>query len=228
MCQMFSMCQMHRLCFVVLIGGLGFMQTAYALADIIDVANSGFEEDSVADGNFSGSAISGWNKLGPAGIFNPDASYFVDEAPAGQNVAVLGAAGSILSQDLMGQSLAYGIYTFSFDVGNRLDELLPDLGFSFLVNAVTIIPLTSSTQPAIPEGEFRTWSFTFDVTNENVFDSFLGDPLRIRFLSLDTSTGGSVAIDNVRGFFRSIPEPNIAWWLAIAVGIVWGRHRSRF
>lgn len=227
MCQLIFRVDFWRALFCSSIAAFVILPITQLSADFIQITNSGFESDIVGDGLVSNSAISGWNKLGPVGVLNPNISHFTNGAAEGQNVANLGAAGSILFQDLIGESLSYGIYTFSFDVGNRLDQPLPELNFAFLVNAVTFIPLTSSNQPAVPEGEFRTWTFTYDVTNENVFANFLGDPLRIRFLSLDNATGGFVTVDNVRGSFRAVPEPSIACWIAMVIGVTWGWHRRR-
>lgn len=139
---------------------------------------------------------------------NPSSAHFISASGSdGENVAFLGAAGSLLHQDLMGTSLNYGFYSFSFDVGNRMDQAFPDLSFNFLVNATTIIPLHSSNTPIVPQGEFRTWTFNYAI-GSTFLTSLIGDSTRIRFLVLDSATGGSTIIDNIQGTFTAVPEPS--------------------
>jgi hypothetical protein len=175
-----------------------------ALASLIAISNPSFENLVLADGD-SSNLIDSWSRLGPATVFNPTATQFPGGASDGSNVLNLGAAGSIVHQDLLGTNLALGMYSFQFEVGNRLDQAFPVLGFSFLINATTIVPLHSSDKPNVPEGEFRTWTFNYNITP--TLNAFIGDPTRIRFLVSDSATGGSAVIDNVRGTFTAVPEP---------------------
>jgi hypothetical protein len=197
-----------------------------ASADLITISNASFENPVLANGATT-TLMPDWNRLGPGGILNPSAAQFAGGlASHGENVAFLGTTTTpLLFQNLAGTNLALGTYTFQFDVGNRLDEAIPNLNFSFLVNATTFLPLQSSNTPTVPDGEFRTWTFTYKITPTLNF--LLGDPTRIRFLLSNTSAGGSMVIDNVRGSY-SVPEPgSLVPALLAALAIVSRRRRSR-
>lgn len=201
---------------------------ALGQADVLNIANSSFEALTLSDGSTSTAAINNWGKLGPVSLLNPASAQFPSGSAAdGNNVAVLGASGSILHQDLVGETLQSGLYSISFAVGNRLDQAQPDLSFHLLINATTIIPLTSSFTPAVADGEYQTWTFNYDTTNANVFGNFYGDPLRIRFLVNDGATGGSMVVDRVQGTFTSIPEPSYALPLLAIAGYLFTRRPLR-
>jgi hypothetical protein len=194
-----------------------------ATASLITISNPSFENLVLADGTAS-SVIDNWSRLGSATVLNPTATQFPGGATDGNNVLNLGANGSIVHQDLVGTNLALGMYSFQFDVGNRMDEAFPDLRFNFLINATTIVPLHSSVEPSVPEGEFRTWTFNYNITP--TLNSFIGDPTRIRFLVSDGATGGSAVIDNVRGTFTAVPEPgSLSLGLLAALATVSSRRR---
>ncbi len=204
----------------------GAVTPTFALADIITINNPGFEDPVLADGVTSGTSTPGWNRLGSTTFLNPSNVHFPGgNATEGFNVATMGAggSGSSLFQNLPNTTLQYGTYTFQFDVGDRLDEVLHNLGFNLLINATTIVPLTSSNTPAVPDGEFRTWTFTYDVLVPSTFENFIGDPTRIRFLAFGSQ--GFSTIDNVQGTFTAIPEPSSAALIAIACGVVCFRRR---
>jgi hypothetical protein len=194
-----------------------FLSTA--AADLITINNFGFEDPVLADGLTSGTSTPGWSRIGASTILNPSNSHFAGgTAPQDQNVATLnaGGSGSTLFQNLPATTLQYGTYTFEFEIGDRLDQAFHNVSFNFLINASTIVPVTSSSKPSVSDGSFATWTFTYEVLDPNVFNSFIGDPTRIRFLAFGSS--GFSTIDNVRGTFVSaVPEPSSLW---LVMGLV--------
>ncbi|MEQ1904803.1 MAG: choice-of-anchor tandem repeat NxxGxxAF-containing protein, partial [Pirellulaceae bacterium] len=139
---------------------------SFANADLITINNAGFENPVLAEGATSGGSTPGWSGIGARTFLNPSTTHFSGgNAFEGLNVATLGAggSGSTLFQNLPTTTLEYGTYKFEFEVGDRLDQTLHNIAFNFLINATTIVPLTSSSKPAVPDGEFRTWSFTYNV-----------------------------------------------------------------
>lgn len=179
-------------------------------ADLITILNSGFENPTLAEGNSTG-AIPDWFRLGPSVVMDPSPTQFPGgNANEGENVLLM-QSGGLVRQTLPGRTLEYGTYTFQFDVGDPLDIPFGNPGFSFLIGATIIVPLTSSSKPVPVNGGFTTWEFTYEVLDEGIFSGFIGDPILIRFLN------GSAAIDNVRGTFAAaVPEPSIGGLAAMA------------
>ena len=198
-----------------------------ALADFIIINNPGFENPILSDGLTSGTSTPSWSRIGAATFLNPSTSHFVGGlASEGSNVATLSAAGSgqSISQDLASTTLQYGTYTFEFDVGDRLDQTFHNVNFNFLVNSTTIIPSSSFIAPTVPDGEFITWTFNYQILDSGVFSGLIGDPTRIRFTAFGSS--GGFSIDNVRGSFTAVPEPTS--FVAIWSVLVFVRTRRRF
>lgn len=198
----------HRLVLIMVWLFLALSVSPPLSADLILIDNASFENPALGDGITSGTSTPSWNRIGGATFLNPSSTHFIGGlASDGSNVATLSAAGSgqSLFQNLPSNTLQFGTYTFQFEVGDRLDQAFHNVDFDFLVNATTIISPTSAITPTVPDGEFRTWTYNYEVLNSNIFGGFIGDPIRIRFLAFGSS--GGFSIDNVRGNFVAVPEP---------------------
>ena len=100
-----------------------------------NVSNASFDLDSLADGapnvnstpigNYTFTSPTGWEILGPGGLFAPSASVVDPTGLAGANVVWLGQDG-LLARDT-GLVLEGGVsYRLTFDVFDRLDARLSE------------------------------------------------------------------------------------------------------
>lgn len=185
-----------------------------ALGDFITIDNHSFEATALNPGD-STTTILGWDRLGPGSVLDPVEDQFSDgNTTDGENLLVMGAAGTIVHQDLV-PTLAYGVYLLTFDVGNRLDAAQPPLGLSLLADG-TILNDDFTIIPTPGEGLFLQASAQWTVlpTNANGTVGF-GDNVRLRFL-VSSGVGGSTTIDNVRlQFTAAIPEPGFGLPLTV-------------
>ncbi len=187
------------------------------------VANSGFEAQSLADGepgvisnalgNYTIGAPDGWSLTGTGGLFSPAASVIDGGGVEGNNVAWM-TAGGTLSQDV-GAIGANSTYTLEFRVGDRTDQA-PANGVARLVavaadNSTQILAQTSLPTPA--NGD---WADVQLSINEADLGGFVGQTLRIEIvntsggqalidgLSLNATSGNRIEIDNID--MASIPN----------------------
>ncbi len=183
-----------------------------ATADLISVANAGFEAVMLPDGGFtrpdvSEDPIPGWlvlpmvtDTLADGGTFNPTTAQYPNEAPEGQNVAFSSWNGSdtrspaVIVQLLEATLQANTTYTLQIKVGRRLDNVFP--GYLVLLSAgqSALAFDLNSLEPAA--GTFLTSTVTFTTGADH---PELGQPLAIWMTRYPTEFGvGQVNFDDVR------------------------------
>lgn len=185
------------------------------------VANPGFEDDSVADGQFNASITpAGWTRYDPAGILdgtnnvvgvlNPTgSSLFPDGAPQGSNVALVFLSSTAndgnptgLSQRLPTTRVEAGAtYTLRVQVGNiaAASDAPYDLsGFpgyrvELLAGGDVLVADDDSLRP--DDGEFALSEISYTATAS---DAAIGAVLEIRLINLNVPESGiEVNFDDV-------------------------------
>jgi hypothetical protein len=189
--------------------------TAHVEAESLFIENPGFEDEWMPDGNYFIGAPKGWEATGGlGGVFNPTDYHFVDQAPAGRNIAW--SHGASFSQVLDDVLTVNTSYVLSIEVGARLD-----IGISnYFVELWAGDSLLATAAPVLPEsGRFSTVNVTYDAL---VGDPDAGSALMIRFGSFGSTTN----FDIVRLTATAIPTPGSLALLAFAAVIVRpGRRR---
>ncbi|MBW4563384.1 MAG: PEP-CTERM sorting domain-containing protein [Mojavia pulchra JT2-VF2] len=211
-----------------------------ANAASLSVANAGFEEPIIKEGDFTINVLPGWTLYDPSnltstsigggepiyGAYNPTPDFYVNEAPEGNNVGYVyltypsgsGAVG--ISQTLTSVLTANTKYTLQVEIGN----IPPVGGFislgGFPGYAIQLLAggnlLTQDfNNLSVTEGAFVTSSISY-IASAN--DSNLGKSLEIRLLNLLQSDGIEVNFDNVKLDAIQVPEP--ASILGITLGFV--------
>ncbi len=199
-----------------------FSTTASALP--IYVANAGFEDFVLADGEItrnlppcnspcvpSSDPVPGWTEIGDVGTFNPSIPYFPSEAPEGQNVA--GLHQGSLRQTVSDVLTLGNQYELVVDVGNAI-------GFPFSNYSVELwagefqLDFENNLSPAL--GSFATSIIEYTPTDADP----IGQQLEIRL----TSQFLGVNYDNVR--LTVVPEPNTALLLSLGLIRIGIRRRA--
>ena len=146
----------------------------------VSIANASFEDDALADGNWS-NTVSGWTSNNNAGVGDPatsDHSSGVD----GENVAYA-IGGGILSQTLSETMDASATYDLSFRIGNPGSS---GSGQSYEVRlyaGTTLIGTYTGTEPA--NDTIESVSFQIDAS---AFPGLEGEALRIELANTSGST----------------------------------------
>lgn len=203
-------------------------KTPTANAASLSIANAGFEEPIIGEGDFTINVLPSWTLYDPSnltsasigsgepiyGVYNPTADFYFNEAPEGNNVGYVyltfppgsGAVG--ISQTLTSLLTANTKYTLQVEIAN----IPPVNGFTTLDGfpgyAVQLLAGgTLLTQDfnnlSITEGAFVTSNISY-ITSAN--NPNLGKPLEIRLLNLLQSDGIEINFDNVKLDATQIPE----------------------
>jgi hypothetical protein len=205
----------------------------------ITITNPGFEQPTLADGDFEwglypfGTSVGGWLTAGnvgsAAGIINPTTDYFSGEAPEGNNVGFLISYNSAWLIQTLATTYQEGeIYTLSALVGDADNRDLKNFSIGLYVSGSLKSTGGSSAVPA-DDG------FTL-VTATVVADSSMnGQPIEIRLYSASTlldddpdSADFAVFFDDIQlNTTAVIPVPAAAWLFASAIGALgWTRRKS--
>ncbi|MEH1943146.1 MAG: PEP-CTERM sorting domain-containing protein [Nostoc sp.] len=215
-------------------------KTPTANAASLSIANAGFEEPIIGEGDFTINVLPGWTLYDPSnltsasigggepiyGAYNPTADVYFNEAPEGNNVGYVyltyppgsGAVG--ISQTLPSLLTANTKYTLQVEIAN----IPPVNGFTTLDGfpGYAIQLLAGGTllsqdynNLSITEGAFVTSSISYISLANN---PNLGKPLEIRLLNLLQSDGIEINFDNVKLNATQIPEP--ASILGITLGFL--------
>jgi len=189
--------------------------TAHVEAESLYIENPGFEDEWMPDGNYFIGAPKGWEATGGlGGVFNPTGHHFLNQAPAGRNIAW--SHGAALSQVLDDVLTVNTSYALSIEVGARLD-----IGISnYFVELWAGDSLLATATPVLPEsGRFTTVNVAYDALLD---DPDAGSALMIRFGSI----GRTTTFDIVRLNATPIPTPGSLALLAFAAAILRpGRRR---
>ena len=174
----------------------GFAASA-GLAQVIPLANSGFETQVLGDNGFAWSAT-GWTRQGAAGAFNPTTSAYPGEAPAGSNVGFLTCcsgpfpSSGNLSQTLATTYTADTMYTLATQSGVRLDDPLVLNQYRFIGSWGNNVLGTKSFTTMPTRGTFRADELTWDVF---AGDTAVGRPITVRLQHV--SGPGQLNVDEV-------------------------------
>lgn len=227
-----------------------FVVSTTASAQVIPIINAGFEADVITNGAFSVLVPTGWQVYDPSSILDQGAnsvgvirpniaqSYFPGGAPEGAQAALVFLAGAEsgpagLQQTLTSTLAAQTRYTLNVEIGNIASgtslvgsadggNVFYDLdgfpGYSIeLLAGNTLLGADSISAGSIPEGQWRRATLTVDSTS---LGAFIGEPLTIRLVNLDTP--GTLGAPNIEVDFDAVslsaapvPEPGtVALWLA--------------
>ncbi len=194
------------------------------------VANAGFEDVTLADGDFSSRNIPGWQPYDPNNLLsNPDSTYatlnptqvsYPGAAPEGNNIAniflenPIGSGQVGIQQTLNRVLTADTTYNLSVNVGNpKPDDFQPDPGFPGyalqLLAGNRVIAQDNYFPPADPlfgaadEGVSTTSTVTYSALANN---PNLGQPLSIRLINELQEPGKEVGFDNVRLTETKLPR----------------------
>lgn len=196
---------MNKFSFVISVLGLLIVAQPKALATLISVENSSFEDYSVTDNTWTTGGL-GLNGLGWAtsasgedlvGVWNPLDSHFDGAIPDGQNVAY--SHGYNLSQTLTESLTANMTYTLEVDIGYAIYGSGPPFGGYTIQLLAGGNLLAEDSNSLVPDkGDFITSTVIFNAIAGN---PHLGQALQIKLLS-----GGQETIfDDVR--LSSVPIP---------------------
>lgn len=194
-------------------------------AQLLTVANPGFEADFAAPGTFPIFNPTGWTvidnnhildgNLDAVGVLNPtNTTFFPGGAPEGSNVALIYLSGDIgggsvsLSQTLTSTLQANTAYTLSVDVGNIASGFgappfnqffdldgFPGYSVQLLAGGEVLAEDHNTLSGSIAEGTFATSTVTF---NTGADHARLGQALEIRLTNLnirDTLENPGIEVD---------------------------------
>jgi hypothetical protein len=191
-------------------------------ADVIPIQNASFEITNPlnipcsipANCNFNFGPIPDWTLTGQGGSWHPSAAFYNLPLPDGSIVAF--SNGGTISQTLNASLIPNTSYTFSVDVGHRLDGFVTNYTIAIYAGSMLLDSLTGS-NGAIPIGTFADETLTF-TSGANVAP---GD-LRIVL----TSAGSQADFDDVR-LMTGTPEPASLSLLAVGCGLMLFVFRRR-
>lgn len=205
------------------------------------VANPGFEEPELADGDFTQGSVPGWQVGGGGitGVFDPNDAFFpgttgsdgaVPPPGDGDQIAFIftgeGDAPGTLTQTLGGAITPNTTYTLSVAVGQAVESLgRPFAGYEISLLAGNTVLATEADQVTPAPGTFQTVDVAYTT---GAADPNVGAPLTLR---LATTTNTAAAIDE--SFFDSaqvtavaVPEPAALGLLALGGLAVLRRRRG--
>lgn len=217
-----------------------------APAQSLVVSNHSFEFPVIADGSFSTvAAPPGWSAYGNGinfgnrtiGVLRPvTTTLYAEPVPLGQNCGVIFLMDNAQNQTFfanieagMRQTLTNAVqprtrYTLRVDVGNIANDVNAPFQFAGFPNyRIDLLAggnvLASDNNSLLPgEGRFLTSTVMVDVAAAH---PFIGLPLGIRLVNLNSAPGIEVNWDNVRLAASAIPPPA----LSITHEVLLGRIR---
>ena len=165
----------------------------------LTIANPGFEEPILANGAYQAGPPPGWNAFNGAnvGVLNPTTGDLPDEAPEGENVALVTSSVEEdgLTQTLTSTFQADANYTLSAVVGNTLfTGSFPGYRVQLLAGGTLLAEDDNSLVLAEGAVATSTASYTYDAADSGL----VGQPLEIRLLSKGLVAGEEVAYDDVQ------------------------------
>ena len=188
---------------------------AGAHAQQIDIMNAGFEDDPLADDEFSYGTFGGapgWLG-GPVdftwGAWNPPTDAYPDETPEGTNLGWLynqaGDGQATMTQALEATVQPNTTYTLSMHIGNpqayfsEFNNFFYELdgfpGYRVELRAGDIVMVMDDNSLSPPDGTFEPMSISYDVGDE---DPAIGETISIHLINLNDGPGFEVDFDDVQ------------------------------
>lgn len=172
------------------------VNSAPRLSTSVVITNSSFESPVLAGGSTTTTTVTGWIQTGAqTGIWNPDVSHFVNEAPDGENVAYIDSIGTI-SQTTTAVFSAGTDYEFTVAVGDKTGVADPTDWEIRLYAGGQLLGSASNSDVDPADGTFADVTLTLTAVQLNTYSASYGQNLIVELY--DGGLSDNIQFDNVR------------------------------